>query len=551
VVDRTLEAEIEACVLMGIISRSLGIQNFSFEDPAQPLLPYSALAESLGLGRSDAGIMVNEKSAMRLATAYGCIKVISEDLSRLSLDIFQTMPDDSMRLAKEHRCYPILHNRPNPLMSSMVWRAAMNASVCAFGNGYSWIKRDGAARVISLIPLDASKTSPVRINGVFQFATTQTENGQVAYIDVQHMLHFMNYSLDGITGLSPIGMCKNAFGLGLAAEKFGALFFGNGARATGIFSHPDILDPEARENLAKSVRERANGDNALSPMVLEEGLKWTQLTIPPNEAQFIEARQHQKAEIACLYRVPMHLLQDLQRATNNNIEHQGLDYVRFCLAPRAVNMEQEINYKLLGGPYVCEHNFMDLTRGDFASQTAGMQTLRNIGVYSANDILRQMRQSPIPTDEGGDVRTVQGAMIPLSSLLAEEDKPAVPETAGVNSDEGNPAADIRERRIFAAYRPLFRDAVGRIGKRANPQMSDHEKLFARRAIYPLVMSMTEAMLAMRFGSCTLTERNEKTAGELADRAAASCAIWAGRSKTEIANELTQTIYAELAKEILA
>ena len=311
---------------MGLISSSLGIRAMTMEDPASPLLPYSALVESLGLGRSDAGVMVNEKQAMRLATVFGCVKIISEDLSRLSLDIFQEMPDGSQRLADNHRCYPILHSRPNPNMSSMVWRNAMLASVCGWGNGYSWIKRDRSARVISLVPLASDKTAPVKINGELMYSTTQTDNGHPAFIDPENILHFMNFSMDGVVGLSPIGCCKNAIGLGIAAEKFGAQFFGNGARASGVFTYPGQLTPEAYENLNKSVRERANGENALSPLILEEGMEWKQMTIPPNEAQYISTRQYQKEEIACLYRVPMHLLQSLLRSTNNNIREKEREH---------------------------------------------------------------------------------------------------------------------------------------------------------------------------------------------------------------------------------
>jgi HK97 family phage portal protein len=395
---------------MGLLSSKLGIQAFSFEDPAQPLLPASSMFESLGLGRSDAGVLVNEKQAVRLTTCYSCIKVISEDLSRLSLDVFQQMPDGSMRLATEHRCYSLLHDRPNPNMSSMVWRGCMLTSICTNGNAYSWIKRDRANRVIALVPLDAGKTSPVKVDGKLMYATTQTDSGEAFYIATEDMLHFMNMSLDGIIGLSPIQMCKNAFGLGLASEKFGAQFFGNGARTTGIFSHPAHLDPDAYENLKKSLNERLTGDSALRPLLLEEGMKYDQLTVNPNDAQFLETRKFQKEEIAQLYRVPMHLLQDLSRSSLNNIEHQGLDWVRFGLAPRAVNMEQEINFKLLGRGYMCEHNFNEMQRGDFLSQTTGLLALRDGGVYSANDVLKALRQNQIPEDQGGNIRLVQGAM---------------------------------------------------------------------------------------------------------------------------------------------
>jgi Phage portal protein len=193
----------------------------------------------------------------------------------------------------------------------------------------------------------------------------------------------------------------------------------------------------------------------------------------------------------------MHLLQDLQRATSNNIEHQGLDYVRFCLAPWAVRIEHEINYKLLGGPFIAEHNLNDLQRGDFASQTTGFATLRNIGVYSANDILRALRENPIPAEEGGDVRTVQGAMISLSSLVAVQSDS---ETAETDSDEGNPAAAVRSPQILAVFRPVFRDAVGR----AIHRKGDTE--FTRRAVQPAIASMAQALLASRFGAVACTRR---------------------------------------------
>jgi HK97 family phage portal protein len=456
------------------------------------------------------------------------------------------MPDGSMRLAAEHKNYDLIHSRPNPNMSSMTWRTAMIASVCSNGNGYSWIKRDGAARAVAFIPLASEKTSPVKVLGKLMYATTQTDNGQAAFIDPQHILHFMNFSLDGIVGLSPIGVCKNCFGLGLAAEKYGCQFFGNGARASGVFSHPDALDEEARENLVKSVRERANGENALSPMVLEEGMKWTQMSIPPNEAQFIATRQWQKEEVTSLYRVPLHLVQSLLRATNNNIEHQGLDYVRFCLAPRAVNFEQEINYKILAGPYVCEHNFMDLTRGDFASQTAGLMLLRNGGVYHANDVLRTLRQTPIPEDEGGNIRIVQGANVNLTALLAqpEEESPAPGDRGDTDSTVGDPAAQFRRRQITASYRTLFRDAVGRAINRAG------EPEFARRALQPAVSSMTQTILASRFGNVEMTRRELDMIGRQTAQIAADAPGWHKKDATAIAARITEQVYAELSKEIL-
>ena len=285
---------------MGLISNRLGIRALSMEDPAQPLLPASALFESLGLGRSDAGVLVNVKQAERLSTAYACIKGISEDLSSTAFEIVQELPDDSMRPAKKHRLWPLLHDEWNENMSSMVGRIAIVSSALAYGNGYAWIKRDGAARVIALIPLDAGKTAPVKVNGKLMYATTQTTTGEPKQIDPANVLHIMGLSHDGIVGLSPISSCMNAFGLGIAAEKFGAQFFGQGARSTGVLTHPGQLEDEAYENLKKSVREWATGEAALRPLILEEGLKWEQISIKPNDAQFLETRKFQKEKLqAC------------------------------------------------------------------------------------------------------------------------------------------------------------------------------------------------------------------------------------------------------------
>ena len=529
---------------MGLVSRSLGIQAMSLEDPAQPLIPPSALFESLGLGRSDAGVLVNEPQAMRLTTAHTCVKIISEDLGTMAREIFEEMVDGSMRLAQEHVYWDLLHNQPNPNMSPAVFWGALIASMVGWGNGYAWIVRDGGAKAQRLVPLKSGLTAPVKLRGKLMYATTQTDTGQVAYLDPINVLHLMGVSMDGIIGLGPI-TCMNAFGLAIAAEKFGAQFFGNGARATGIFTHPGQLEDEAYENLKKSLREMATGENALRPAILEEGIKWQQITIAPNEAQFLQTRRYQRTEIAGLYRVPLHLIGDLERATNNNIEHQSLDYVRYCLRPTAVKIEQEVKCKLLGASstYSMEHNLRDLQRGDFASQTQGLQTLRNIGVYSTNDCLRALRQNPIPADQGGDVRTVQGAMIPLTALIPEESAPETTET-DPDSGEANPFNRPRDIRLRSAYRNLFRDAVGRICHRGGDQE------FARKALQPAVSSLAQSMLGMRFGNVELTKNEMALIGAIVDEIAQGADAWQKPDAAQIATRITETVYTALGKEIL-
>jgi HK97 family phage portal protein len=541
---------------MGVLARSVGIQNYSLEDPAQPLLPPSALMESLGMGRSDAGEMVNEKQAMRLTTAYACIQNIAADLGGLPLPVYQKLSDDSVREATEHRLFPILNSGSNKYMTAIVFRGSMLASVLGWGNSYSFIKRDNAARVTELIPLPSDKTCPVLLplsqsNGLVKktlmYATTATQDGLPSYIDPENVLHISGLSYDGYIGMSPIMTCQNAFGIGLAAEKFGARLFANGAKASGVLSHPGTLGTEALENLKKSIREIISGENALRPLVLEEGMKWDQTTINPNDAQFLETRNFQREEVAALFRMPMHLLQSLQRATNNNIEHQSLDYMRTCLRMWAVRIEQEINRKLLAPPYFAEHDFNAFQRGDFASQTTGYALLRNCGVYSANDILRSLRQNPIPAEEGGDVRLAPLNMVPLESMLDREDGTEPAQSGPVTDDqEQEIVSDHRRDRIANAFRRLFRDAVGRIANRKKP-----DELFAYRALQPAIASMADSIMTMYFTPDEEAKaKAERESNRLGKELAAESLTWTKPDTSALAVSITDRVYDALFKELI-
>ena len=542
---------------MGLLTSKLGFRALSLEDPAQPLLPYSALFESLGLGRSDAGVLVNEKQAMRITTAFACVSIISSDLAALPLPVMQKMPDGTVREATEHALYDMLQNAPNEHMTGMGLRSAWIASMLGWGNGYLFIRRDGAARARALVPLASERTSPVLLpvkdekgnaKRKLYYATSATDSGQVMYIDPDDVLHLPGLSYDGYVGMSPIQTCKNAFGLAIAAEKFGAQLFGNGAKASGVLSHPGQLGTEAFENLKKSIREILTGENALRPLVLEEGMTWEQTTINPNDAQFLDTRKFQREEIASLYRVPMHLLQSLERATNNNIEHQSLDYIRYCLRPVAVKTEQEINRKLLRPPYFVEHDFNAFQRGDYASQVAGMMQLRLGGVYSANDCFKQLRQNPIPASAGGDIRIAPLNTIPLEQLLSEAAGDAAPADEEPTTDAagGEAITDVRRGRVVNVYRRLFRDAIGRI---ANRKKKDAEAAY--RALQPVIASMAEAVMAMYYAPDEEVKKNAETeSSRIARDLAATCSEWRPDQAATLATTATEEAYTALHRALI-
>jgi HK97 family phage portal protein len=533
---------------MGILSRSLGIQAYSLEDPAQPLLPSSSIFESMGLGRSDAGVLVNERQAMRLSPVFACFKVISEDLSKIPLSVYQRLSDNSVRLATEHRIHSLLHDAPNEIMTATTFRGALITNALAFGAAYALIQRDRAARVVGLHLLPSDKTAPVFVDGKFGFATTVTSDGQAKWIEPANMLHLVGLTLDGITGFSPVTTCKNAVGIGLAAEKFAAQFFGNGARATGVLTHPSHLDTEAYDNLKKSVREWASGENALRPIILEEGLKWDQITINPNEGQLVETRKFQVEEVARLYRVPLHKLGELSRSTNNNIEHQGIEHNQDALQPWAVKLEQEINRKLLGGSYFAEHDFSELERGDSAAMAQSIQALRNIGLLSTNDGLRKLRMNPITEEEGGNIRTVQGAMIPLTALIHYQPPQAATSLALTEADAERSKLPVSEKKagaqpqIVASYRRLFRDAVGRCLARQD------DAAFVEEAFYPVVASMLEAINESKYGASTLSERDEQRIRDLMGSLAHEDNPWTKENASATATRLTEELYAALTIE---
>jgi phage portal protein BeeE len=267
--------------------------------------------------------------------------------------------------------------------------------------------------------------------------------------------------------MSPIQLVKQTIGLSIAAERFGALFFGNGSRPSGFLSAKDPLKPEARKNIEDSFREFSTKKNALKAIVLENGLTWNPLTIPPDEAQFIETRKFQISEIARIFRVPLHLVQDLERSTNNNIEQQSLEFVMHTIRPWAVRWEQELNRKLfLGSNFYAEHSMEGLLRGDFKSRMEGYAVMRNIGVYSSNDIRELENVNPIPEEDGGDIYLAPLNMVPLSVLAKTEElaeDPADPDDTDPDTDPGTPAdptAILRDRTV-QAFRRLFSDAVRR------------------------------------------------------------------------------------------
>ena len=288
-------------------------------------------ATTFSFGMAGSGKSVNARTAIQVSAVYACVRVIAETVASLPFAVFEQDKNGSQK-ALDHPLYRILHDEPNPEMTSCVWREAMLTHLLLWGNSYSQILRAGRGNIVGLYPLLPDRMEVDRDDKGKLTYTYSTTNGQQVKLRPEDVLHIPGLGFDGIMGYSPIAVERNAVGLSIAAEEFGGKFFGNGATPSGILTHPNtVKNPKA---LRESWMEAYGGSsNANRVAILEEGMTFTRISMPNNEAQFLETRKFQVEEICRIYRVPPHMIGDLEHATFSNIEHQSIDFAVHCIRP--------------------------------------------------------------------------------------------------------------------------------------------------------------------------------------------------------------------------
>jgi HK97 family phage portal protein len=291
------------------------------------------------MGTSVTGKPVNERTALQTTVVYACVRIIAETIASLPLHVYHNL-DRGKERAPTHPLYPLLHDAPNPEMTSFVFRECLMSHLLLWGNAYAQIIRDGRGRVLSLYPLLPDRMTPDRDTKGRLFYIYQ-KDGQVHYLSPEDVLHIPGLGFDGILGHSPIALARNAIGLNIAAEEYGGKFFANGANPSGILTTPGVIkDPEK----VRSAWSKAySGANAHKVAVLEENLHYERISIPNNEAQFLETRKFQIEEICRIFQVPPHLVASLDRATFSNIESQSISFVVHTIRPWLVRWEQALN----------------------------------------------------------------------------------------------------------------------------------------------------------------------------------------------------------------
>ena len=380
-------------------------------------------------GRTTSGKPVNERTAMQTTAVYACVRILAEAVASLPLHVYEYQDDGGKKLVHDHPLYYLLHDEPNPEMTSFVFRETLMSHLLIWGNAYAQIIRDGAGRVLGLYPLLPDKMDVQRDdkeNIYYVYSRNSDENpmfkeyGNIR-LKAEDVLHIPGLGFDGLIGYSPIAMAKNAVGMTLACEEYGASFFANGANPGGVLEHPGVLkDPSKVRESWNSVYRGVS--NAHKIAVLEEGMKYQQIGIPPEEAQFLETRKFQVNEIARLYRIPPHMVGDLDKSSFSNIEQQSLEFVKYTLDPWVIRWEQSLQRSLLlpgeKGKYFIKLNVDGLLRGDYQSRMNGYAVGRQNGWFSANDIREMENMNPIPDEEGGNLYLINGAMTKLADAGA-------------------------------------------------------------------------------------------------------------------------------------
>ena len=447
----------------------MSILNGLFKSRDKPTNSTTGSAYRFFFGGTTAGKPVNERSSMQMTAVYSCVRILAEAVAGLPIHLYQYTDTGGKEKAIKHPLYFLLHDEPNPEMTSFVFRETLMTHLLLWGNAYAQIIRNGKGEVIALYPLMPNRMTADRdANGqlYYQYQSSKDEaptiKGTTVILKSSDVLHIPGLGFDGLVGYSPIAMAKNAIGMAIACEEYGAKFFANGATPGGILEHPGTVKDPAR--IRESWNATFGGSNNSSKVaVLEEGMKYTPIAISPEQAQFLETRKFQINEIARIFRIPPHMVGDLEKSSFSNIEQQSLEFVKYTLEPWLVRWEQSMVRSLLSPKekqkYFIKYNVDGLLRGDYQSRMNGYAIGRQNGWMSANDIRSLENLDLIPSEKGGDLFLINGNMTKLedAGIFASNGKEETNNEEVLEVDEpdgdqsGDAGADTGKDSVFKRH----------------------------------------------------------------------------------------------------
>jgi len=382
------------------------------------------LTEGMWGKSSLSGETVDQETALKFTAVYACIRVLGETMASIPVHAYK-IKDGKKNIAHDHPINILVHSEPNGIMTAFTFYETLMAHVNGWGNAYAKIIRK------AMVPIEMKIIHPARVkpilfkNGKLKYEIRDGKGKLVETILDMNMIHIPGLSYNGIIGMSPIDVSADAIGLGLAMQRFGSEFFKNGASVTGVFEHPAKLSDAAYKHLSESLATKTTGQgNRHGVQILEEGMKYAQKSIPPNQALYLQSRKLQINEIARIFRIPPHLIGDLERSTNNNIEQQSIEFVTYTMLPWCLRFEQEFTRKLFKesekGSMFIKCNLNGLLRGDAKSRAEYFEIMSRIGVYSVNEIRELEDKNKIGPE--GDQHLVMVNMAPLGSVKNNQDE---------------------------------------------------------------------------------------------------------------------------------
>jgi HK97 family phage portal protein len=462
--------------------------------------PSTWLLDALGGLPGIAGKRVTVESAQSIPAFFAGVRAIAEDLASLPLPLYRRKPDGSRDRVRNHRAYALLNTtKPNPYQTPMEFRELLIGWMVCRGNAYAYIEGNGAGEVTGLYPLHPSRMQVLLADDDRLWYKYTNQYGTTEVYADSEILHLKGFSDGGYVGISAAENFRNSLSISLASDEFAGKFFANNASPGGVLKHPGKLSADATNKLRAQWESRQSGSaNAFKTAILEEGVTWEAMAFNQKDAQFLESRQFQIEEIARMLRMPPHKLQSLLRSTNNNIEHQGIEYVVDTIRPRAVRLEQAFGLALLtdqeraDGLYL-EHNLDGLLRADAMSRAQSMSIRLASGSLSVNEA-RELDNLP-PVDGGATPRVAMNtqpidAPPPDPTPKTDPGAPPVPAGSGTPNDGGRKAL-----RMQASF--TIGDAIARIRRRAEERTGGDA--YARGALQPALLAYANGLCELRGG----------------------------------------------------
>lgn len=426
-------------------------------------------------GAGGATAPVTPNNSMQITSVFACVRVLSESLASLPLLMYARLPRGK-RLATDHSLFTLLRDLPNPEVTSIELRMWMQGHLATWGNAYGQIIKSRSGQVLELWPMRPDRVTVYRQNDGwlwYYYSPDVLEEPDIRNIDnwyrFDEILHLRGLGFDGVMGYNPIRLMANALMLAKGSENFGTKFFENGARPGVVLTHPAKLSQPAYERLRNSWESRHQGlENAHRVAILEEGMGIEQIGIPPQDAQFLETRKFQRSEIASIFRVPPHMIGDLEKSSFSNIEQQGLEFVQYTLGPWLRIWEQAITRDLLKpserGTYFAEHMVDWLLRGDTLARYQAYQSAINSGWMTPNEARERENMNPAT---GGD-----SLLQPLNMMPADQQPARSLDIRAMLDSERREGVDDQAQKVrgqkiklMRSMMPVFEDAAKRVIKR--------------------------------------------------------------------------------------